>query len=282
MATAANAPAVDKPFNTYSRAQLDRIVAGASKKLMGFSRDPKPNLPAMPPLYIFNVSDREVKWTQAGFLPYTVPACAPDKDYSEPVYFYEGGEKHEGIPGIVPYEFLEIDRTKWAFHNAEEIAAEIMQIGAGHPPEQNLELRGLFRSWSNPPKPAEVQAAKKLFLGTLEGLVKEGNFIHAQGEKKGPDGQLIGSEHLWAAGLLGQTVEWSKGAKQMHDCPICSFPVPANAAVHYGPGGCGGVIDWDKAIAAGLKKESDRPKVPPENGNEKQRPAAVPEKRLQL
>lgn len=235
----------DKPFTTYTRAQVDKMVDMGMRKKLGFARDPKPNLPTLPPLYIFNVSDKEVRWHQPGFDFYTVPACSSDAEYSDPCI----------ISGLVQYEILEIDRTKWLIHNAEEVAQEILQIGAGKPPEQNLENFGLFRSWSNPPKPSEVAAAKKRFLGTLEAIVKDGNYIHSQGQKKGPDGLMIGSEHMWAANLLGQQTEWSKGARQMVPCPECQFDMPANASVHFGPGGCGAVIDAERAFASTLIDE---------------------------
>jgi hypothetical protein len=242
----------DKPFNTFNRFQLEQQIQRGIQKKNGFRRDPPPiEVPGLARLFIFNVSDKEYRWTQPGFPFYVIPACGRDEQFSKPIYEL-GHQDEPGIKGIINYEFLEIDKTKWAQHLAEEIAMEIMGIGAGKPPEQNLENFGLFRSWSNPPKASEADAAKKRFLGTLEQIVKDGNKIYAQGEKRSPDGQIIGSEHIWAAGLLGQVEPWAKTAKQMIACPECQFDMPANASVHFGPGGCGAVIDLERALESGL------------------------------
>lgn len=245
-------PAVEKPFNTFNRVQLEQQIQKGLRKKMGFSRDPKPlEIPGVPPIYIFNVSDKVYNWTQPGFGFFTIPACGKDEDCSGPIY--EVGHQDEpGIKGVVNYEFLEIDKTKWAQHLGQEIAMEILGIGAGKTPEHNLENFGLFRSWSNPPKQSEIKAAKERFIATLEHIVKDGNAIYAQGEKRGPDGNMLSSEHKWAANLLGQQEPWSRTARQMIACPECQFDMPANASVHFGPGGCGAVIDPDRAFDAGL------------------------------
>lgn len=243
---------VDKPFNTFNRVQLENLVQRGLRKKQGFARDPRPiEIPGVPRLYIFNVSDKEYKWTQPAFPFYVIPACAKDADCSGPIHEL-GHEDNPGIAGVINYEFLEIDKTKWAQHLAEELAMEILGIGAGKPPEANLENFGLFRSWSNPPKPSEVAAAKEKFIGTLEAIVKDGNKIFAMGEKRSPDGQTLSSEHIWAAGLLGQPEPWARNARQMIACPECGFDMPATASIHFGQGGCGAVIDAQRAFDSGL------------------------------
>jgi hypothetical protein len=253
MSTTPN-PSVERPFNVFNRVQLEQMIGKEVRKKMGFSRDPRPiEIPGLPRLFIFNVSDVERRWHQGGFPWYVIPACGRDEECSGPVY--EAGQAEPGIKGVVNYEFLEIDKTKWAQHLAEEIAMEILGIGAGKPPNGNLEDLGLFRSWHNPPLPAEVKAAKARFIGTLELIVKDGNYIYAQGEKKGTDGQMLSSEHRWAANLLGQQEPWARAARQMIACPECGFDMPANASIHFGNGGCGAVIDPQRAFDAGLIDE---------------------------
>lgn len=252
-------------------AQAQARIAADLKKKRGFARGIKPELPEQPPLYIFSVSDNGIfktladgmyRWTQAGFQTFYVPPCPKDADYGPPIFWHDNGKKCEGIPGLIQFEHVKsIDiGTEWAIHRAEEVGAEIMRMGPGKPPHDSLENYGLFMSWDNPPKPEEVKIAQGKLTATLERLVKEGNLIYAQGEKKGTDGQMLGNEHFWAAAMLGQQEPWARGARKMVPCPHCQCDMPANAAVHYGPGGCGGVIDWDRAIEGGLKKESERPK----------------------
>lgn len=245
-------------------AQAQARVSAALKKKQGFTRAIRPQLPEMKPLYIYSVSDNGIfktmadgtyGWTQPGFPWFYVPPCAEDAEHSEPVFYYEDGKKREGIPGLMQFEHVKsIDiGSEWAIHKAEELGAEIMRMGPGKPPQDGLDNYGLFMSWHNPPLPAEVKAAQQKLTTTLERLMKEGNLIYAQGEKKGLDGQMLGNEHFWAAQLLGQQEPWARGARKMLPCPHCGSDMPANAAVHYGPGGCGGVIDWPRAIEASLK-----------------------------
>jgi hypothetical protein len=249
-------PVVDRPFNQFNRVQLEQQISKQIRKKMGFARDPRPiEIPGLQRLYIFNVSDKEYRWHQVGFPWYVVPACTKDGDHSAPIYEL-GKEDTPGIAGIVNYEFLEIDKTKWAQHLGEEVAMEIMSIGAGKPPQTNLENYGLFRSWSNPPKPSEVAAAKARFVETLEAIVRDGNDIHAQGEKKGLDGQMFSSEHRWAARLLGQSEPWARNARQMVTCPGCGNDMPAVASLHSErAGGCGYVVDPQRAFDDGMIDE---------------------------
>lgn len=248
-------PVAPKPFNQFNRVQIEQAVSKGLRKKMGFSRDPRPiEIPGVPRLFIFNVSDKEYRWTQPGFGFFVIPKCGEGENCSGPIYEV-GHEDDPGIKGVINYEFLEIDKTKWAQHLAEELGMEIMGIGQGKMPSQNLENFGVFRSWSNPPLPSEVKEAKALFVKTLEAIVKDGNRIFAQGEKRSVDGEILGSEHFWAATLLGQPQSWAQNARQMVLCSECGFDMPANASIHFGQGGCGAIIDPQRAFDAGLIDE---------------------------
>lgn len=232
-----------------SAAQVERMLAEKSRKLMGFSRKARPNLPNVPPLYVFNVSNKEYKWREPGFEQYIVPACKDGEEYSTPCM----------IPGIVIEEVLIVDKTELNMYNAEEIAMAIFHAGPGMRPQGDLRKFGLFVSRTNPPSDEDVAHAQHLLMQTCEALVADGDRIHAEGQSKGLGGQMITDEHRWAAKQAKQEREWSKGIVPMKECPVCHRPVARSAAVHLPWSECGAVLDWDKAIAAGLKKEEDRP-----------------------
>jgi hypothetical protein len=240
-------------LNFRSRAQADQAIAQTMKKVLGFSRKRRPHLPATEPVYIYNVSDKEFVWKQPGFDRYVVPGCKRNQRVSEPCE----------ISGIVIEEYLKVDETELNMYNGEEIALEICQAGAGKQPQYDLRNLGVFISKNNPPSEEEVHEATNRLNATCENLVREGDRINSEGQSKaqgGVGGQMISGDMVWAAKRSGQGTAWSKATIKQIDCPFCGNSVPENAAVHFGNTGCGAVLDWNRAIAAGLKKESDRPK----------------------
>jgi len=55
----------------------------------------------------------------------------------------------------------------------------------------------------------------------------------------------------------GQTRGWSDPLRDdVIACPGCQENIKPGVVVHT----CGSVLDWDKAIALGIKKAEDRPK----------------------
>jgi len=242
-------PAETGPIIYQSAAVAERSLHAAMKMLHGFSRKARTAFPETASLYIFNVSNRTWKWREPGFEMYTVLPCEEGQEVSPPCK----------IPGIVTEEYLDGDKTELNHYNAGEIAAAIMGFGPGFRPDADLRQFGVFASRTNPPLNSEVAEAKRRLVETCESLLKEGDMIHSQGQAKGPGGQMLNELHAWAAKVLRQTRDWSKSSTMMVDCPFCSNPVAATAAVHFGVNGCGAVLNWDRAIASGLKKEEDRP-----------------------
>jgi hypothetical protein len=245
------------PTQGWSHAQLQSYFSRDMKKKMGFTRDPAPMLPEKPLVYIYNVSPIGKKWHQAGFDFYYVPPCEPGNEVSEPIFRWKEGQKVYGIPEFVSYEYLKIDSTSWAVHLARELASEILEIGPGKMADTDLRNKGFFASYNNPPTAAEIKECKDRWHKTLANIVSEADLIHSQGQRKGPDGQLINEEHTRAAAILGQKRAWAQGVILNVTCPGCGYDVPSNAPMHLGPGGCGTVIDWDAAIERGLKTVED-------------------------
>src|SRR6185312_11848758 len=247
-----------EPLTYRSKAQTDAMVANSMRKVLGFSRKKRTNFSQAMldagAVYIFNVSDREYKWHQAGFDYYTIPACPVDRDYSEPCK----------IPGIIEEEYLKVDSTELNTYEAPEIAMAIIGVGPGIRPENDLRQYGVFISRTNPPSKEEVAAAQERLLTTCTNLFREGNRIDREGQSRGQNGvggQMISGDMFWAAKVLGQNPNWSKNAQVMHECPACGGSVPAGAIVHFGANGCGAMVDtsaegWERAVQAGLKSRA--------------------------
>lgn len=241
-----------------SRAQTDAMVANSMRKVLGFSRKKRTNFSQnmldAGAVYIFNVSDKVFKWHQAGFDYYTISACSPDREYSEPCK----------IPGLVEEEYLKVDSTELNTYEAPEIAMAIIGVGPGIRPENDLRQYGVFISRTNPPSKEEVEEAQNRLLGTCTALFREGNRIDREGQSRGQNGvggQMISGDMFWAAKVLGQNPNWSKSTQVMHECPACGGAVPAGAIVHFGANGCGAMVDmsaegWERAVQAGLKTRS--------------------------
>jgi len=238
-------------LNYTSAAQVSNMISGRMRKLMGFSRKKRPNLPKVDPLFLFNVSSREYRWREPGFDWYRIPACAVGQDYGEPCE----------VPGLVIEEVLKVEETELNTYNGEEICLAIMHAGPGMRPDSDLRNFGVFVSRTNPPSHADVEEAHARMLKTCDELVSDGDRIHAEGQGKGLGGQMITDLHRWAAKEARQERNWSKGLVQMIECPACHRPVAKGSAVHLPWSECGAILDEAKAIKFGLiRPEAQKPR----------------------
>lgn len=232
-----------------SAAQAQMILSAKTRKLMGFSRRSIPDLEALRRVkfYMFNVGFQEHVWRQPGFPTIVIPKREENEEYSGPVAIME----------MYPEEYLGTgDTTELNWYNGIEIVYSVLQTGPGMPTSLDLRKRGVFFSEHNPPLAEEVSEARDLLTGTCSKLVMEAQAAFAKNEVKD-----INEDNRAAAKFLGVSADWNKKHVPMIECPACAQPVASTAGVHYGPGGCGGVVNWDIAIATGLKKESDRPEL---------------------
>jgi len=233
------------PIRYESYAQAQNSIMSKVARLMGFKRKIAPNFPKTAPLYIFNISDQELVWREPGFPRFVVPACEKGQPYSKPLV----------LPGIISEEYLDDASTEFNHYNAVEIAYAILKIGPGMKHTLDMTNKGYFMSETNPPpapRLAEAQAKYNIFC---DQLIKEADAIMAQGESKGPNGQMLNESHYRALAYRKQQRDWGRGTVEMVDCPGCQQPVPKGAKVH----SCGAVLDWKGAVDLGIKKKEDVP-----------------------
>lgn len=234
------------PIRYESYAQAQNSIMSKVARLMGFKRKIAPNFPKTEPLYIFNISDQELVWREPGFPRYVVPACEKGKPFSDPLV----------IPGIVSEEYLDDSSTEFNHYNAVEIGYAILKIGPGMKATLDLTNKGYFMSDTNPPHPSRLAEAQAKYNIFCDQLIKEADSIMAQGEKTGPNGQMLNESHYRALAYRKQTRDWGKGTVEMVDCPMCYQPVPKGAAIH---AACGAVIDWRKAVEHGIRTRESVP-----------------------
>lgn len=228
-------------------------------------------------VYIFNVSPfpHTIQHPLIGRL--TIPACEPGEKYSKPAV----------VPGFVFYGVrTEMQEGEIRKESGRMVAVDLLGLGPFRAPQNSLLRWGVFiaaQDTFNPLKTAEIKTGKNAFLSLPE-WVKKGKLAATPTDKEvekaneafaktdfeliaeadkfyndGPDGMKnITAQHRDAARRRGQLREWAKPIESLTDCPGCGDKVRPGVVVH----SCGAVFDWDRAIALGIKKASDRPKKP--------------------
>lgn len=130
------------------------------------------------------------------------------------------------------------------------------------PPDQivsqgsNLAVWGLFWSLNDPPSQEELKKATAKMEKHYRRLIAEADAFDRAGKR----GEIL-EIHYIAASYFHYKGSWNTIVEVPVECPLCGGPMKKGVAVHIGAEGCGGVIDWDRAISSGLKKEKDRPQA---------------------
>lgn len=225
-------------------------------------------------VYIYNVSPIKHMLQHPLVGKMIIPACEPGEKYSKPAV----------IPGFVFYGVrTEMQEGEMRKESGRMVAIDLLGIGPYRNPANSLLRWGVFiaaQDTFDPNKTTEIRGGKNAFLSVPE-WVKKGKIatkptdaeiakaneafsktdfeLIAEADKffnDGPKGaENITSQHRDAARRRGQLREWAKPIESLHDCPGCGDKVRPGVVVH----SCGAVFDWDKAIALGIKKESERP-----------------------
>lgn len=197
------------------------------------------------PVYIFNVGPKEFMQEMGSMGKHLILACPEGERYSTP----------RVIPGVV-YEGIPVDIKKLEYRQCPgmDLAMDIVGLGPFKKAEAALTHWGVFISRSNPPKDKEIEQANQMLLDTCLKLVREGDDFHNAGPQ---EYRNISADHRWALRKTNLNRAWGTSTLVMEICPGCQDSVKPGVVVH----GCGAVLDWDKAIELGIKKDSDRPVV---------------------
>jgi len=230
-------------------------------------------------IHIYNVSPyaHVIRHPSIGAL--TIPACPQGRQYSEAAV----------IKGTVPYgvpvdmKAVEIRRDSGRF-----FALDLLGVGPFKRQENSLLRWGVFIAaddtfdekdvtnirvatdkngkpimlslprWAKSGKLGKVPTKKELAKANERLAETDAALILEADEywNQGPQHHInIVKQHREALRRRGQSRPWDQPIQTLTDCPGCQEKIKPGVVVHT----CGAVLDWDRAIALGIKKASDRP-----------------------
>lgn len=214
-------------------------------------------------VYIYTISDREFIVCQPPLFPRLIirPKVAGER-YSLclrlPSPFQQ--EDREGAVGELIVRAIPGERVAASLCNPnnptlnqDAVLADGTILGLG----VDLNAQGVFWSPNNPPTEAEIAAAEARRERYYKKLLEKARTLEISNPKELE--WLINQDYHMAAQYFGVETSWHKKLVKFVECPLCGEPMKPGVAIHTGANGCGGVVDWDKAIASGLRKEKDRP-----------------------
>jgi hypothetical protein len=183
----------------------------------------------IPKVFIFNVSDRKFVNRVGGGKGYTIPACKPGREYSDPVVIdgvclsevdLADGNGTMGVvsdPGLSGME--DINGTEKFVIG---VANDVIGMNSCGPDcsltTTNLEWFGVFATANNPPEPEEVEQAEAKWC-------EMNQLIYAQGAEKVQAGEKVAmiDRPLYnkAAECLGVKPLWGSLDHTRASCPEC-------------------------------------------------------------
>lgn len=212
-------------------------------------------------IYVYNISPQEQRISRPWAHPeYIIPACPEGQ-------LYAMGNK---IPDVLQMPIEKVGTSEFSMRgvSGKFLAADMLNpdnitdwktqkpMLAANANNYGTDLYdcGCFWSESNPPLEEELKISRTRLEARYNRLINEANLLSLSNKI-----EQITPEMRRAATYLGLEVTWNKIHKASATCPECGEKIPVGAAMDIK--GCGAVLNWDKAISLGLKKESDRPKV---------------------
>lgn len=218
-------------------------------------------------VYIYTISNREFIVCQPPLFPRLMirPKVAGER-YSLvlklPSPFQQ--EDREGAVGDLIVRATPAERVAASICNpnnptlnqdAKVVDGAILGLGV------DLNSQGVFWSKNNPPTDDELVAAEKRRERYYKSLLEKARTLEISNPKELE--YLLNQDYHMAAEYFNVETSWHKKLMKFVECPLCGESMKPGVAIHAGTNGCGGVVDWDKAIAAGLRKEKDRPQPTP-------------------
>lgn len=219
------------------------------------------------PILLCNVSPYAFRYEHPMVGVLTIPACPPGESYG-----------FVSIPGMIPHGLrLEMKGVEIRHDDGRVFALDVLGLGYGQKPQEALLHTGVFiaandtfnakdaKEWVDEgecgaePTPRELAQAHQRFLLWDQNLIAQGDKHYQEGPTQ-PTNRTMGHENITqqmrdACTRRKQNRPWNQEIQEMTECPGCRERIRPGMVVHT----CGTVLDWDQAIALGIKKASDRP-----------------------
>lgn len=165
------------------------------------------------------------------------------------------------IPQPLSQRWLDPASNQWRVdeHKAEQVAQDVVFPGGNLTEGNNFADLGVFWSRNETPTDEEVMKAVQRKEAFYRKRLDQCRALEAS-DPKSLYAFLTPTDHV-AADYFGEEFTWHKVSKKAESCPNCGEPIKAGVAFH--PcGALGGVlcvIDWKRAVEAGVKKLEDVP-----------------------
>lgn len=193
----------------------------------------------IPEIFIFNVGPREWRDRPAAGKMYTIPACEPGADYSEPlaikalsVIEFDPADGGNNMGVLTQAALSGVVGEKQSFGIADDIIGKNSTAAALDIGTTNLEWFGVFVSQSNPPKKAEVVAAKAKRQQMMQMIYSQGKQLVEQNIPENPNLSLRMQERKLyneAAAELGYKPLFGDENLSLENCPECREPIKPGA-----------------------------------------------------
>lgn len=234
-------------------------------------------------IHVYNISPYRHEVLHPMIGRFVIPACPPGKAYSEPAI----------IKGMIPYGVpVDMKAVEIRHDSGRTVAVDLLGIGPFRKPESSLLRRGVFIAANDTFDEKDVANVKvatdkqgKPIMLSLPRWVKNGKLGIKPTQKEidraneclaeNDFAMIAEADEYWNAGpqqtnnivkmhrealrRRGQQRPWDQPLQTLADCPGCQEKIKPGIVVHT----CGAVLDWDKAIALGIKKASERPQSKP-------------------
>jgi len=198
-------------------------------------------------VYIFNVGPIEHSVEKGSAGRYTVKACDPGEEFSDPIV----------LPRLVGDSYVVENEMKTHYVTGEFMAQDIIHptIGANWSFGQNLDEYGVF--WTKNVKMIVESEGKKKPVPQKEDLVAARGKMEitfrkllAMATTIETNGNLNDITPLMriAATYYGEDRPWNRVYRKLAECPGCGEPVKAGIIKH----ACGFIFDIDRALLANM------------------------------
>lgn len=240
--------------------RLMQQANSAGIMLTDFSQDANLNRKPDYFVYVYSIVARRFEVKRPPTFPFIVfEPCSPDEQYKlvgtfpSPVNESIWMEDRNFVTGIYGERFVmgvlnpggaNIDRPDNTMDNEASWSAAT----------SDLTRRGLFMSLHKPPKAEEVQACRTKMEKHYRWLLQQGDQLERTNRAR-----EIGPEHHLAAEHFGYKANWHYVQTAPTPCPNCGELVRTGLAYHINPAGAVCVLDWKRAVRAGVKTMEDVP-----------------------
>ena len=219
-------------------------------------------------VYLYSMSKRSYEVSRPPQIAtQNIKACPGDQDYILVRSFDSPfPQPIRDANGILAFNWIDARRLAMDIINPANLSLDqsfrvdpaIMQFSQG----TDLGVKGVFWSPNNPPKPEEIEAARIRMETYYTALLEKARTLELTDKKKLEEELGQNQDYNIAAEYYDIDTSWHtklvRKASKI-ECPNCGDQIKAGIAFHKNEEGYDCILDWERAVKAGIKKKSDVP-----------------------